>query len=185
VIISSNKPKQWAGSTLFLLLKCCCQVAATCTWSNYPAQGLELLTQRFFVNQYFIQVFYCSYLCIPPSKSRTINVIYLVCVFRHEWYLIKPDNSFLVSCYLKPWGSIGSFSNQLLLHFYPVWFAGNSAAVQSFQILWETKYFLLSWYREKDTNVTVAEARFCNPLELFSETVKSVVSGDLTNITRL
>ena len=37
----------------------------------------------------------------------------------------------------------------------------------------------------KSTNVTVAEARFCDPSALVSETVKSVVSGDLTYITRL
>ena len=37
----------------------------------------------------------------------------------------------------------------------------------------------------KSTNVTVAEARFCDPSALVNETVKSVVSGDLTYITRL
>ena len=37
----------------------------------------------------------------------------------------------------------------------------------------------------KITNVTVAEARLCDPSALVSETVKSVVSGDLAYITRL
>jgi len=37
----------------------------------------------------------------------------------------------------------------------------------------------------KNTNVIVAEAKFCNPSELVNETVKSVVSGDLTYIMRL
>jgi hypothetical protein len=37
----------------------------------------------------------------------------------------------------------------------------------------------------KNTNVIVAEAKFWNPSELVNETVKSVVSGDLTYITRL
>jgi hypothetical protein len=37
----------------------------------------------------------------------------------------------------------------------------------------------------KNTNVIIAEAKFWNPSELVNETVKSVVSGDLTYITRL
>ena len=82
------------------------------------------------IHLYALFKVYTSYLvCFMffSTKEQNKSIIYLVCVCRHEWYLVKPHNSFLLRRYLKPWGSIGSFSNHLLLYLYPFRFAGNPA----------------------------------------------------------
>jgi len=59
-----------------------------------------------------------------------------------------------------------------------------SSAIPSAIMNKEIFSFFLNIVR-KNTNVIVADAKFCNPSELVNETVKSVVSGDLTYIMRL
>lgn len=70
-----------------------------------------------------------SGLCLSVLRSNKKKkiIVHLVCICRHEWHLVEPNSSFLLGCYLKPRGSVSSFSNQLLLHLYPLGIPCNSA----------------------------------------------------------